>query len=64
MDFFDGIKSIQNRIKELIVKLDNNEGDLDELETEFIQLQNLLNTLEKKIGKAMLDRDKKEIDLE
>lgn len=64
MDFFDGIKSIQNRIKELIVKLDNNEGDLDELETEFIQLQNVLNTLEKKIGKAMLDRDKKEIDLE
>lgn len=49
MDFNDGMNIIMNRIKELIVKLDNNEEDLDVLEAEFIELQSVLIKLENKI---------------
>lgn len=61
MEFSKNISSIKNRLKELIDKLDNNKEDLNTLEKEFIELQNVITKLHKKIDKSLPEKDKEEL---
>lgn len=61
MGFSENINSIKNRLKELIDKLDNNKEDLNTLEKEFIELQNVITKLYKKIDKSIPEKDKEEL---
>lgn len=61
MEFSENINSIKNRLKELIDKLDNNKEDLNTLEKEFIELQNVITKVHKKIDKSIPAKDKEEL---
>ncbi|WP_417291497.1 hypothetical protein [Corallibacter sp.] len=51
MDLSKDLNTIQNRLKELIEKLDNNKEDLDILESEFIELSEFITKIEDKMDK-------------
>jgi len=50
MELSKDLNTIQNRLKELIEKLDNNKEDLEVLESEFIELSEVISKIEDKMG--------------
>ena len=50
MELSKDLNTIQNRLKELIEKLNNNKEDLEVLESEFIELSEVISKIEDKMG--------------
>lgn len=59
MNFIEGLNIFQTRIKELIKEMQDSPENIDDIEREFIEIQEALTKIEVKLEEKISERDKK-----